>query len=147
MTVDDMSEDLARMYFQHQYDRFNRIETGNFTVTGIVISVSIGALAFGYKEFGSSNLSFAAGIILPVVILLANVFSVAFTRRGYQYMRRHQLRAKEILRVFAPKLHEFDSVKPNSGSFDWGSRKSMQTWLHMLIILAALAHIVLYSVQ
>lgn len=134
------------MYYQHQYERFSKLESGNITLTNIVVTLSVVAFTFGFKD-SANNLNLLNGAGLPIVIIISNLFAIAYTRQGYRYMLTHQARAKEMLRIHTPALHRYDGIKLVATPYQWGGRTSIQTMLHCLLVAVAFLPIVVYLIQ
>ncbi len=136
----NVSDEFALLYYQHQYNRFNKIESGNMTLTNIVITISIGAFIFGFKDL---QLTLINGVMLPFLVVLVNLFAIGYTKRGYIHMEIHRDRAHHILRCFAQQLYDYDKSSQAPRPFRKG-RTWIQTLLNSLFIFVALIPIIIY---
>ena len=146
LSREDVPVDFAKLYYQHQYDRFAKIESGNISLTNIVVTLSIVAFTFGFKD-SADKLNLLNGIGLPIIIIISNLFSIGYTRRGYRYMLTHQARAKEMLRIHTPELYKYDGINPIASPYRWSGRMNIQTLLHCLLIAIAFLPIVIFLWQ
>jgi hypothetical protein len=141
-TVD---ENYVRMYYEHQYARMSKQEESQATITNFVLTISALAFTFGYQN--ASQLNVINGVGLPVIIMLANLFAILYINRASEFMKVHQDRARETLKVYAPALKEInDSIKWSRSGF-LGSRQRLQKAIHVLLILTALIPIAVYIYQ
>ena len=76
------SETFAQTYFNHQYDRFGKLESANLSLTNIVITVSVVAFTFGFENLDFDTLTIVNGLVLPLLIIVANTFAILFIWGG-----------------------------------------------------------------
>jgi hypothetical protein len=137
--LSEQSNDLveyARMYYEHQYERLAKLEEQRLTITNIVITISIVAFTFGFSDI--KNLTVLNGLGLPMVMIIANVFAIAYISRSADFIRVHKKRARRILELYANELFQLNQ------SIDWPkrgwfmSRMRIQVSIHILLMIAAL---------
>ena len=135
----------AQMYYEHQYDRMAKLEEQGMLITNVVVSLNILAFTFGFNNAVAPSV--IAGIGLPVVMVIANLFAILYINRTSSWIRTHRMRAKRILRDLSPTLYALDqtTVAPHpKGVFGVG-RRTIQIILHLLLIITSiLVPLVLY---
>ena len=141
-SVDD---NYVRMYYEHQYERIGKQEESRLTITNYVITLSALAFTFGYQNV--VQLTVINGIGLPLIILIANLFAIAYINRTKDFINAHRARALEILERYAPVLKEINELhRWRKGRFLLG-RGHVQIGIHWLLILTALIPASLYLYQ
>lgn len=139
-------ESYVRMFYEHQYDRMGKGESYRLTITNYVLTVSVAAFTFGYKDV--AQLTIISGVGLPLIILIVNMFAIAFIDRASEVIEIHKKRAREVLDRYAPELNTINNA-PNliiKKGFLGGNR-GLQKALHILFILTALVPLVIYLYQ
>jgi hypothetical protein len=138
----EFATEHVRMYYEHQYDRMAKLEEQGLTITNIVITLSVVAFTFG---FGSAQgVTAIAGIGLPFVMIVANVFAIAYIGRTNSWIRTHRLRAKRVLEIYAQDLYQLDKTTFAPHRTRTLGRRKIQLLLHILLIIAALMPLILY---
>ena len=135
---------LIQMYYDHQYQRFDKHEEQRFLFTNIVLSISALVITFGYDDL--SNFSAINGIGLPLIIILCNIFAMIYIRNSRDWTRTHKLRAKKILELYARELYKLDLTTPESYPIRKLGRWDIHFLLHVLFIIIFLVIIVTYVV-
>ena len=126
----------VQMYYNHQYERMSRLEGHSLTVSNIVITLSVVGFTFGFGKV--SDLTPLNGLGLPLVMIIANLFAMAYARRCVAFISMHDNRAKETLHRYAPALWNLDAEFPWPKRPWVGGRMRIQWLLHLLLIVAAL---------
>ena len=132
--------EFLRMYYEHQYDRIAKLEDHSISITNIVLTISIAALAFG---FDTNNLNPITGFALPLAIIFANLFAIAYLLRTNGFTRVHTQRAKTALENFAPEIYSLDKSLPFRYIRMWGLEKIV-LYIHILLVIISLLPIFLY---
>ena len=105
--ADKTDTEYVKMYFEHQYDRFAKLELLAFTFTSIaVIPLSGVLLTFGYNQIGV--ISRAQNSIVLLFIIVLNIFAILYLVHTSRQGQSHRRRAKKILKKYAPVLAEID---------------------------------------
>jgi hypothetical protein len=141
----EVATEYVRMYYEHQYDRTAKLEEQGLIISNIVITLSVVAFTFGFD--GAHGASVIAAIGLPFVMIVANVFAIAYLGRTSSWIRTHRLRAKRLLEIFAQDLHRLDRITHVPHRTRTLSRRKIQLLLHLLLMAAALLPVVLFFLQ
>ena len=136
------SSDYVQMYYKHQYERMGQLEHHALTVSNLVITLTAAGFAFGFSKV--SDLAFLNGVGLPLVLVVANVFAIAYGKRCVDFISVHDKRAKETLHRYAPDLWHLDAGIPWPKRPWTGGRMKVHSYLHLLLIVAALLPLVAY---
>lgn len=139
----DVSKSYIQMYYEHQYDRINKLEEQRLALTNIVITVSIVAFTFGFDN-QIINLTPITGIGIPVLIILFNIFAIIFINNCDIFIDLHQKRASRILELFAYDLNEINKSLPWPKLSILSDRKAIQVIIHILVIVGALVQFIFY---
>lgn len=131
--VDAASVDPAyvRMYFDHQYDRFAKLEQHGFTVSNLVIGLCV--LGFGFLVSGSPAENQSVRPIFVLLMVAINIVAVAYLARVYFAKHSHQRRAKEVLRRYAMPLLKIDGEVPQPNPRSPFKRSFIQAVFHVII--------------
>ena len=88
------------------------------------------------------------GFLLPILIVMMNLFAIVFIKKGKEYMIAHQKRAKEVLKKYTPNLLEMEKELPIStpGQELFG-RTNVQILLHVLILIIVFIPCIFYFSQ
>lgn len=134
--------DYVHMYYAHQYERMAKLEDQRLTITNIVISLSVLVLSLAVSS--AQTLTLTANIEIHVLIMLANLFAIAYIWRAQQYARVHQDRAKAVLEHYAPELAQLDKSTPMpSDARRWGLGR-LQLVIDGVFVLLAIVSIYLH---
>ena len=139
-----VSEPFVLAYYQHQYDRMGKLEQYRLAMTNIVVTVSILAFTFGFDS--SKNLTLTTGLVLPFVVVVANIFAAVYVTRTRSWIGTAELRAKRTLELYATALHELDKT-----TYEPYHPKAISLWkiqllLHILLVIAAIVPAVQYLI-
>lgn len=129
-------------YYAHQYDRVGKLEEQALNITNIVITLSIVAFTFGFSN--TKGLTPVADIILPLTMIIANIFAIAYIYSTRNWIQIHRNCAQRILEIYASELFELDKSIFNSSKVKFWGRRQIQVLIHSLLIITALIPIVLY---
>jgi len=130
------------MYYDHQYDRMGKIESQRLALTNIVITVTVVAFTFGFRD--ANSLTVLNGVALPVTMVIANVFAVAYICRAAAFIHLHARRAKRTLELYAPALWELDKSMPWPRGPIFYGRSTVHVMLHVLLAAAATVPLIAY---
>jgi len=140
-----LNDDFIRMYYEHQYDRMKAIEGQRWSLTNIVVSLSVLAFTFGFQ--GQSTLTMISGLALPMLIAVLNLFALMYAWRAYNYVLVHQQRAKAILDKYAKELFELDANHPQlRGPLNLGISK-IQIIIHVILLIPSLIPLIIFLLQ
>jgi hypothetical protein len=135
--------DFVRMYYEHQYTRMAKLEDHRLAVTNVILALTVATFAFAFANKEAINAT--AGLAVPAVLVLANVFAIAYLWRTSRHIAIHQRRAKEALRLHAAHLYAVDSSLPMPrGPLFWMGTARMQMVLHVALIAVAAASMCAY---
>ena len=136
--------EVLMSYYGHQYDRMGKLEDQRTAITNITISLSVLALTFGFNSATSFAEVVAFGLL--AVMILANLFAIAYIVRTNSWIQTHELRAKGILAARFNDLREFDH-QTHAKYGRWAlSRWKIQMYLHVLLLLLAIVMVILLAV-
>ncbi len=135
-----VSELYVRMYYEHQYDRLNALETQRLVLTLIVVSVS--AAAFALNGTGDPN-SVINSAVVPVIVAAFNLFAVVYILRMAGLMDVHEKRAKRVLERYAKPVYDLDLSQPFPAKNRFGGRSNIHLYVH--IAIAAIAILLLIA--
>ncbi|NOT04424.1 MAG: hypothetical protein HOP27_07470 [Anaerolineales bacterium] len=139
-------DNYVRMFYEHQYDRMGKGESYRLTITNYVLTVSALAFTFGYQN--STQLTIMNGIGLPLVILIVNIFAIAYIDRTSEVINIHLKRARAVLDQYAPQLNKINNAPDNTIPKGFlGGQRGLQKALHILLILVALVPVIVYLYQ
>lgn len=125
----------TRMYYEHQYDRLNALESQRLTVTLTVVGVS--AAAFALNTIGDPS-SVTNGAVVPVIVASFNLFAIAYLLRITELMVVHEKRAKQALEEFAKPLFDLDTTIPFPAKNRFGGRSNIHLYVHIAIAFIAI---------
>ena len=138
--------EFVRMYYEHQYERVAKLEESRLTITNYVLTLSALVFTFGYQD--ATTFSVIEGIVLPLIIIVANYFPMRYIDRSTQFIYAHKERAKTILKDYAPDLGLLnDKITWADSAGFWGSRKRLQKAIHGLVMMIALIPFGIYIYQ
>ena len=140
-----INEEYVRMYYEHQYDRMKALEGQRWSLSNIVVSLSVLAFTFGFQ--GQSTLTIINGLELPILIAGLNLFAMMYVWRTLHYVNVHQNRARAILDKYAKELFELDAKHPQSrGPLRLGISK-IQLIIHVILLIPSMILLLLYMFQ
>ena len=128
-----MTEGYVHMYYQHQYDRLNILEKYALTMTQVIVTLSVAALAFGLPSEGDVSSTKKGALCVSIVAL--NTFAVLYIWRTGAAMLVHQKRAKKTLARYAPDLYELDGTVPGPRRNVLPRRAQLQIGIHVMLSL------------
>jgi predicted membrane protein len=128
--------EYARIYYQHQYERLSKLEDQRLAITNIVMTISTGALAFGFSDV--NNLSLINGVGLPLMIIFSNLFAIAYIIRSRDFMETHKQRARKVLELKASELSQIDQAMKWPERKWFRNRTRIQVSFHVVLMLTAL---------
>jgi hypothetical protein len=134
---EDVSPDFARMYYEHQYQRFAYLEQHGFTISNLVIGVCL--LALAWTSDTSVELEAGAHVVLLHLVVALNAVAIVYLIRVFFAKRSHQKRAKAVLRHYARFLLEIDGEFPQPAPISPFKRSFIQMGFHAIIIIASVA--------
>lgn len=138
--------EFVRMYYEHQYERVAKLEEARSTMTNYVLGLSTLVFAFAYQNV--SNLSVINGIVLPLIIIVANYFPMRYIDRSTHFLNVHKKRARTVLKQYAPELGSLnESISWPKGPGFWWNRQRLEKAIHVVVMLTALVPIVLFLYQ
>jgi hypothetical protein len=140
-----VTDELARMYYEHQYDRMGKLEEQTLAVTNVVLATSILAITFGFQ--GSVSSGVVQAIALPFVTIVANLFAIGYIRNSQMFIALHQRRAMRVLELYAPAMFNLNSELPWPRADAWRGRRRYHILLHMAFCFAALVPVVIFLVS
>ena len=138
------TNEFAGKYYEHQYDRIAKHESYRLTNSNIVLTLSILIFTFGLS--GTQTINVISGLVLPVIVIITNVFSILYFHRTFDYIRVHKKRAKRILELYATDVYKIDQeIKWHRGLAsklwnDW----TIQIYIHSFLTLIACLPILIY---
>jgi hypothetical protein len=141
----DANPDYVRMYFDHQYERIEKLESHSLNISNIVLTISAVIITFGFgnrQSFGSVLILF-----LPAIIIILNISSILYVNDRSRWIAQHQKRAKRILEIYVPELYKLDAevVAPPK---KWAiHRKTIQNLMHYLLVLIGTILLVLFALD
>jgi hypothetical protein len=104
------SPEFVRMYYEHQYGRMAELEQHRLTITNIVITLSLLAFTFGFGDI--TKLTVINGVGLPIVVILSNIFAIAYIHQASGFMDIHGKRARKALEIYAQELNQINAAIP-----------------------------------
>ena len=133
----ELSKEYIQMYYEHQYDRLAKLEEQGLTITNVVVSLSVVAFTFGFKDV--PEVSIIAGVGLPALMIIANAFAIFYIMQTSAWIRSHKRRAKRILEVYSPDLLklEQETIEPHRTGVWILGRRRIQMLLHILLIISS----------
>jgi hypothetical protein len=140
-----ITDDFVRMYYEHQYDRMKAIEGYRWSLTSVVVSLSVIAFTFGFQS--QSGLTIINGLVLPLLIITLNLLAVLYVWRTYSYVLMHQRRAKAVLAQYAKELFNLDAEHPRPGGLLGLGISKFQITIHLLLLIPSLIPLVVYLLQ
>jgi len=85
-TTDSKDSKFAVVYYEHQYDRYAKLEEQRLTISNIVLTVTTVAFTFGFSQNQSNEV---ANFFLPLVVGIINIFAILYAVRTINHMRVH----------------------------------------------------------
>lgn|SRR5690554_1340941 len=134
------------MYYEHQYDRVAKLEEARATMTNYVLTLSAIMFTFGYQN--ATELSPVNGIVLPLIIIVANYFPLKYIDRNTYFADVHKKRARTILKKYAPELGVLiETISwPKHGGM-WQKRQRLEKTVHLMLMFIAILPIMLFLYQ
>jgi hypothetical protein len=136
----EVPETYAKMYYEHQYDRLNALESQRLTITLTVVGTS--AAAFAVNAIGDPT-SILNNAVVPVIVATFNLFALAYILRIAGLMAVHEKRAKRVLERFAKPLFDLDTTTTFPVHARFGGRSNIHLYVH--ITIAAIAILLLIA--
>ena len=136
--------EYVRMYYEHQYDRMAKQEEQRHSMANIIVSLSV--LAFTFAFASGQDLSLITGVLLPLVIIAANIIAWLYMQRTRSWIRVHRQRAKAVLTEYAPSLSHIDGITPERHEVTAVGRGGLQQILHIVLAATAGAVIVYFVI-
>jgi hypothetical protein len=109
-----------------------------------VVSISVLAFTFGFKDATSTKLHAVNGLALPISIIVVNLFAIGYSLRGFYYMTMHRKRTKEVLCRYAADLAEISNSNSMGPKTELTGKINIQSYLHAFLIIVALIPLVIY---
>jgi hypothetical protein len=134
------------MYYEHQYERFGRLEEQGLIITNVVITLSAAIFGFGFPKDKIVVLNPISGLAVPLLMIIANGFAMWYIFRANQFIGFHQERAKKILELFAHSLWELDQEIQWKYKQPLWRRRIVQLYIHGLLVLLALIPLYMFLV-
>jgi hypothetical protein len=134
--------DFAAMYYQNQYDRVAKLETLRSSITTVITTLTVGTFAFTFS--GEQPLNVATGVLLPIILIISNLFAILYIAITYQTISAHLRRANKVLQQYAPPLGEISKNEPTP---PWTNKFSLahgQLLFHLLLIVISVLPIWMY---
>jgi hypothetical protein len=128
----DLDPGYVRMYYEHQFDRIEKLEGHAITISNFVLTISAAILTFGFnnKESFGPILD-----LLPIIIIVVNMSAILYVNDRARWVNQHQTRAKRILEIYIPELYklEEETVAPPK---KWAIyRRTVQDLTHYLFVV------------
>ena len=143
--TEDVNPDYVRMYYEHQYDRIDKLEGHALNISNIVLTISALIITFGFnnkQSFGAISILF-----LPLIIIIANVFSILYIGDRGRWISRHQIRAKRILETYMPELFRLDK-ETIAAHKKWAiGRRKIQNLIHYLFVFIGIILLILFILE
>jgi hypothetical protein len=130
------------MYYQNQYDRIAKLENLRLSITNVVITLSVVSFTFSFS--GAQPLNKITGVILPILLIISNLFAIIYIAITYQTISVHLRRAKTVLIEFAPELNEISKKEPTPRWTNKFSLAHNQLLFHLLLIVLSSLPIWIY---
>ena len=122
-----------RMYHQLQYDRMDKLENRREIFNNIVLTISLAIITFGFSK--ESQINLWTGIGLSIILILANIGAIFFSKRSLEFFKMHQARAKAAREKYAPELNEINKqIGKRDSNKDPFSRTKLYIYIHELTI-------------
>lgn len=122
-----------RMYHQLQYDRMDKLENRREIFNNIVLTISLAIITFGFSK--ESQINLWTGIGLSIILILANIGAIFFSKRSLEFFKMHQARAKAAREKYAPELNEINKqIGKRDSDKDPFSRTKLYIYIHELTI-------------
>jgi hypothetical protein len=139
---DPSETDFVAVYYQNQYDRVAKLETLRSSITAVITTLTVGTFAFTFS--GDQSLNIVTGVILPIILIISNLFAILYIAITYQTISAHLRRANKVLRQYAPKLSKISKNEPTP---PWTNKFSLahgQLLFHLLLIVISVLPIWMY---
>lgn len=133
----NIDPETFRMYYVLQYERIDKLEQQKLWMTGVVLAISAFSYSLAFSD--ASETSIIKVFIVPLVVLVCNVFAELYLRKTRAFIKLHQDRAKKARQLCAPGLEQLQKSieKPDSNN-DLLNRTHIQQGIHRLLALCAL---------
>ena len=142
---EDINPDYVRMYFEHQYGRINFHTEQSLNLSNIVITISALIVTFGFNN--KSTIGSVLILLLPLIIIMVNLFAVLYIRDSGRWIDSHRLRAKKILEDFMPELLDVDKVIVPHHYKGKVTRRKVQLLIHNMFVLIGVVVLVLFILE
>jgi hypothetical protein len=137
--------ELVRMYFDHQYERIEKLEGQGLSITNIITTLIVLGFTFGYNK--EMTLTIVSGVVLPLILIIINIFAVFYISRTSGWINTHRDRAKLTLRKYAPDLFMLDKEVLEYKKVKFWSRRKIQRYIHILLSMIALIPLTSYVIN
>jgi hypothetical protein len=131
----DAADIFVRMYYEHQYDRLQALESQRLTLTVIVVGTS--AAAFALNGSGDQS-SIVNSAVVPVIVAAFNLFAIVYIVRMAGLIGVHEKRAKRILERYARPIYDLDRGLPFPSKNRFGGRSNIHLYVHVAIAAIAI---------
>lgn len=138
-----MNNEFKTVYYQHQYERMEKHENYRFSISNLVFGVTTIAFTFGFSN--QNAITIITGIVLPLLIITGNIFTLLYLQYTRQIIRVHRNRAQRVLEKYAPEIYKIDQEinwhesVPRRWSHAW-----VQSYIHGIMALLALLPMLAY---
>jgi hypothetical protein len=137
-----VKSEYVRMYFEHQYDRVEKLESQRLTITNIVISLTVLIFTFGFSNL--QNLTFVNGVGLPVIIIILNSFAILYIRQTYKHIGQHLTRARKTLELHAKEMYQISLENPMPPLIMKQGIAGIQSSIHWILIIISVVPVAIY---
>jgi hypothetical protein len=134
--------DYIRMYYEHQYDRVGKLESMRLSITNVVITLSVASFTFVFSN--DQPLNILSGVVLPVILIVSNIFAVVYIFMSLKVIRSHVNRARIVLSEFASPLIKINDQERPPKWTDKFNIAVNQIFFHILLIVLSSVPIWLY---
>ena len=135
--------DMLMTYYEHQYSRMKQLEDQRINITNITVTLSVIALTFGFNT--SDRFSRTVGYALLATMIFTNLFAIAYIAKTRSWISTHRNRAKGVLEKRSKELFKFDQETHDERVLWIPGRGRIQMFLHILLLLVAIALIIFLS--
>ena len=137
----DLDPGYVRMYYEHQFDRIEKLEAHALTISNFVLTISAAILTFGFGKqelFGDDMILF-----LPLIMIFVNISAILYVNDRARWINQYQTRAKRILEIYIPELFKLEE-ETAAPSKKWAIyRRTIQDLTHYLFVVIGVLLLVL----
>lgn len=132
---EEEKREVIREYTSIQYDRIDQLQAQRFNFSNLILGLSGAALAFSYPDqFSPDTQNPVQQFLIPIFLILANLFAIVFIFKTRRYIKMHQKRANIAREQFGPLLNEINN-KANEAI--WPSKKKKLKGLKFIRIIGS----------